>query len=348
MVDKTKIKKADLKKGSKNRKGKSKGKGLGKGARIFLTLIGLAVVVMLVYVGIDLLGKQLRAAKTVEVAVELEVGGNGNEPGKFSEPWGLGMDPQGNLLVTDFGNGRIQRFSPEGQLLQVIGSKTRDEKNPQPLEFTQPNDVWADSEGNLYVADSFNYRIQKLDPKGKFLGQWKRSFFGPRAIVGDGRGRIYITDTGNHKIQVFDTEGRFQKEFGRRGNKEGEFEEPQGSTVDPEGNFYVCDSENRRIQKFNSKGEFQLSFKVPGWRGKCCEMSYVAWGQGSLFVTNSSENAVLRMSPEGKLLAIYKRPGGGFQNACGIAMDPMGRLWVSLKSLHKVVRFTPPPLAPKK
>ncbi len=346
MADKKKDKKPEPKKGAKGKKPsrKGKGKGLGRGARVFLTLIGLAVVVMGAYVGIDLLGKQLRAAKTMEVAVDLEVGGNGTEPGRFNEPWGLCMDRDGNLVVADFGNHRLQVFDAQGSVVRVIG-----ERGDKEGQFEQPTIAWADPDGNLFVADTFNYRVQKLDSKGKFLGQWKRSFFGPRGIVGDGKGRVYITDTGNHKIQVFDPEGRFLKEFGRGpGSKEDEFHEPQGSATDPEGNLYVCDTENRRIKKYNAKGELQYTFKVPGWKGKCCESAYAVWGQGSLFVTHASDAAVLRINPDnGKVLAIYKRPGG-FQNACGITMDAQGRLWVSLKSAHKVVRFMPPPIASRK
>ena len=137
-----------------------------------------------------------------------------------------------------------------------------------------------DADDQIYVCDTFNYRIQKFDSKGHFLKLWEHSFYGPKGIMGDGHNSLYVVDTGNHKVQVFDKDGNFIKEWGGFGPEDGKFKEPIGGVVDPQGFIYVADTDNLRVQKFDPNGKFvEAPLKIPTWRGKNFETPYLAFSK---------------------------------------------------------------------
>ena len=92
----------------------------------------------------------------------------GHDPGEFYGPEGAAVDIQGNVYVADTGNDRVQEFSPEGRLLGVWGTIARETPNAPPPsaippgEFRLPMGIAVDAQGNVYVADTSNHRIQKL------------------------------------------------------------------------------------------------------------------------------------------------------------------------------------------
>ena len=103
-----------------------------------------------------------------EVGASMFEGGKGVEKGEFDFPRGMTVDASGNVLITDTSNGRVQKFSPSGMFLGVIGTKGEGLG-----EFREPSGVAVDSTGNIYVADTANQRVQKLMPDGTFVDEWK-------------------------------------------------------------------------------------------------------------------------------------------------------------------------------
>ena len=91
-------------------------------------------------------------------------GGRGTGKGEFDSPTGIAIDPNGNVLVADTGNGRIEKFSPNGTFVTSIG------------QFEAPNGIAIDRAGNIYVAEiGSKHRIQKLGPdgySGRCVGAW--------------------------------------------------------------------------------------------------------------------------------------------------------------------------------
>ena len=128
--------------------------------------------------------------------------------------------------------------------------------------FNGPMDVAHDSEGNYYVLDTGNSRVQKFTERDRFELEWGRSggsegeFKDPRAIIVDREGFVYVVDSGNHRIQKFDSDGEFVASLGSLGAAPGKFNTPIDMTFDSEGNVFVLDAGNTRIQKFNSGGVF--------------------------------------------------------------------------------------------
>lgn len=133
-------------------------------------------------------------------------------------------------------------------------------------EFLGPKGVSLDAEGNIYVLDAGNYRVQVFDSKGNFKfmfggkGTEPYQFMSPAGITVS-RGKVYITDgygdiTASNKIVVYDTSGNFLFFFGTRGAEEGNLSAPTGIGADEQGNIYVCDIGNKRIEKYNENGKF--------------------------------------------------------------------------------------------
>jgi len=76
-------------------------------------------------------------------------------------------------------------------------------------EFSWPQGLGIDSEGNVYASDRGNHRIQVFDPQGRFLRKWgirgsgDGEFSQPQGLAIDSDGDVYVSDQGNHRILVF-------------------------------------------------------------------------------------------------------------------------------------------------
>ena len=89
----------------------------------------------------------------------------GSDPGQMSYPWGVAVDPiDGAVVVADWRNDRVQRFSPEGELLQVLDQIGRDAGR-----LNRPSDVAVDAHGDLYVCDRGNDRLVQFNRAGLFI-----------------------------------------------------------------------------------------------------------------------------------------------------------------------------------
>ncbi|HTA77846.1 MAG TPA: NHL repeat-containing protein [bacterium] len=333
-----------MRKTKKSKSGKkNKRKPIGKGAKLFLMFFSAVFLVVVIYLFVDRIQDAINKSKTVLVPIDMQVGDTPES--KFQEPKDVAVDSENNFYVSDFGLGVIKKFDPNGKLLLTIGklgSHPGDDKGPG--EFNQPSGLWVSQNGDIYVSDTFNHRVQVFDKKGKSLKVWAHSFFGPRDVVGDNNGKVYVVDTGNHKIQVFDNNGNFIKEFGGHGTSEGKFDEPVGCTVDSKGVLYVSDSNNNRIEKFDSNGKFLGSFKVSTWHGKNVEVPYITCYQDNIYASNASIGSVLKYDLNGKLIAVYKRKDikDGFMAAQGVAVDNLNRVYVTQVGAANVVRFSLP------
>jgi len=178
-------------------------------------------------------------------------GAAGGQPGVFYGPRAIVIDKDGNLLVADTGNKRIQRFDPNGAFLGQFGTVgTLDG------QFNEPVGIAVDKDGNIYVADTWNHRIQKFDSTFKYLAQWPVLGWDSESIVNkpylatDADGNVYATDPEGHRVLKFSPNGSILVIWGKYGNDATSFNLPVGIVVDSAGNVYVADAMNQRIQKF--------------------------------------------------------------------------------------------------
>jgi sugar lactone lactonase YvrE/transglutaminase-like putative cysteine protease len=193
------------------------------------------------------------------------IGSRGSEPAMLKNARGLTLDAAGKFWVADTGNDRLQKFSIEGNLLQVIGKSGSGEG-----EFDEPSAVVLSLKGNVYVADTGNRRVQVFNAKGMFLGAFGKpgkqagGFSEPVDLAVDRSENVYVVDRGNNRISKYDSDGTPVWETGKAGSQDGEFSGPTNIAVSPDGEVYVLDAGNARVQVFDAGGKFLWKFGSEG------------------------------------------------------------------------------------
>ena len=232
----------------------------------------------------------------------------GKDAGQFHEPRGVAVDPEGNIIVADSANHRIQKTA--------IGTTTFLERPGLPVmqfgshgtgtgQFDMPTGVAVDGDGNILVADTLNHRIQKFDAKGKFLATWGRQgngngmLFMPTYLAIDRAGHVYVADSGNNRIQVFDAQGKYLSSIGSVGKEPGHFAEPKGIALDAKGNLWVVDRRNHRLQAFAPDGRSMGTFGKQGpGNGEFNFPEDLAFdSSGRLFVTDGMNGRIQVFKP---------------------------------------------------
>jgi DNA-binding beta-propeller fold protein YncE len=177
----------------------------------------------------------------------------GNLGGKFA-PLAITFAPDGTLYATDIrgkdaSNHRVVSFTPEGNVLKSMGK-------PGQLNF--PNGIAVDPQGNIQVADSSNGRMVIFTKFGKMLATVSRGIgegdLGlPKGAAIDDSGRLFVADTTDHQVRMYmvdksKTIPTYVGSFGSEGQRDGQFEYPNGVATDKRAHIYVTDRENNRVQ----------------------------------------------------------------------------------------------------
>jgi len=298
-------------------------------------------------------------------------GAQGAAAGQLQNPRGIAIDEDGLVYVADSGNHRIQVFTAEGEFVESWGGRSiAEEESTRARGFNEPWDVTVGVGGDVYVADTWNHRVQKLNEDGEGITAWgtfgesrpedgevgRKLFYGPRGVaVGpppeagaeDGGDRlVYVADTGNKRIQAFELNGGFALQWGGGGPEEGQLDEPVGVAFGPEGDLYVADTWNRRIQVFDRDGTFLRQWAINGWdSGLPEEKPYVAVDdEGHVYVTDPGYYRVLVFDREGNHLLSFGDYGTDDQSFAlpqGIAVAGDGSVYVTDAHAHRVLVFDP-------
>jgi predicted membrane-bound mannosyltransferase/DNA-binding beta-propeller fold protein YncE len=300
--------------------------------------------------------------KQIKLMADKVVGQPGTNPGQLSRPRRIAIAADGSLFVADTDNHRIQHLAVDGTVIKVWG-KLGDVTTGQAPggTFNQPWSVALGQDGSVYVADTWNHRVQKFTQNGEFVKMWgyfgqaekPDAFWGPRDIAVDGGGRIYITDTGNKRIVVFTPDGEFVTQFGAAGLGVGEFDEPVGLAIGPDGVVYVVDTWNQRIQTFSAdeSGNFKplKQWPVNAWFGQSLDNKpYLAIGKnGHVFVSDPEAYRVLEFTNDGQIVRWWGDFGtglDGFGMAGAPAVDADGSVWVTDagNASSRILHFTLP------
>ena len=179
----------------------------------------------------------------------------------FDDPTALTVSPDGKLWVPDGSNSRFQLFTLDGEFVESWGSPGSGEGEFDfHLGGAGHGAVAWDAAGNIYVADSGNFRIQTFAPDRRFLVSWgghgdgDGQFQAVNNLAIDRDNRIYAIDYERHDIQIFDDEGAFLGVWGEQGIGDGELLHPGGAAFGADGNLYVSDARNYRVQTFAPDG----------------------------------------------------------------------------------------------
>ena len=225
-------------------------------------------------------------------------GGHGTGFGQFEKPRGIAVDHSGNIYVTDTGNARIEKFSPQGDFLSFIGKSGSGEG-----ELREPNGIAIDAKGNIYVTDAANHRLNRFKSDGTYVRQWtgpEPGFYGPRDVSIGPNKQLYVLDQGRTRVVRIDPDGEVVGQWGRRGSSEGEFLEPTGIEVG--GNLvFVTDAGNNRMQVFDLDGKFVRQWQVPEWDKYLWHYPDAAFDEATsrLYVTSGWTKEVLVFDIEG-------------------------------------------------
>jgi DNA-binding beta-propeller fold protein YncE len=226
-------------------------------------------------------------------------GGRGTGKGEFDSPTGIAVDRNGNFLVSDTNNGRIEKFAPPGTFTEIIGTKGSGQG-----QLGAPNGIAIDSTGNIYVTDAGNHRVQKLGADGKLIAEWKgpdAGFYGPRRIAIGPDNSVYVLDQGRTRVVKFAPNGEVLTVWGSKGTGDGQLDDPASVAVDPTTKkVYVADPRNKRIQVFDSDGKFLTKWIVPEWGGPYgFEDLAIDSSKGRLYASSANINAVLMFDLNG-------------------------------------------------
>ena len=145
---------------------------------------------------------------------------------RLNDPCGVAVDGAGNVYVADRGNHAIRRIDSQGVITTFAGTGKRgyagDGRAATTALLDYPQQVVADGEGNVYVADRGNHRIRRIDSQGvitTFAGTGTAAYGAvvglateaelnsPSGVTVDGEGNVYVADHGNHRILRVDTQG---------------------------------------------------------------------------------------------------------------------------------------------
>ncbi|MEX1005664.1 MAG: peptidyl-alpha-hydroxyglycine alpha-amidating lyase family protein [Acidimicrobiia bacterium] len=169
--------------------------------------------------------------------------------GQFNQPTDVARNAAGEIFVSDgYINSRVVKFSADGELLHTWGTKGRG-----PEEFNTPHAITVDDDGVVYVSDRTNFRIQRFDDSGRYLGEWT-----DLDIHGSGDGEIndlqwgpdgllYLGNGRGHRMTVLDRKGRSLGSWGGPDL----FRVIHGICFDTEGNLYAAEVKGHRVRKFD-------------------------------------------------------------------------------------------------
>jgi predicted membrane-bound mannosyltransferase/DNA-binding beta-propeller fold protein YncE len=282
-------------------------------------------------------------------------------PGQLLSPRGIALAPDGSLYVADAGNARVQHLSSTGEVLATLGLPGDGDMNTiDPVgQLSEPWGLAVDAQGLVYVADTWNHRIQVFDAEGNFVRAWGRfgndgaldALWGPRGVAVR-NDQVFVTDTGNKRIVVYDLVGRPITSIGSGGFLDGQLDEPVGIALDADGAVYVADTWNQRIQKFmldaTDEYVFNQAINVDAWLGQSLENKpYIAVdGQGRIYITDPEAFRVLVFNPDGSPTANWGEQApddSAFTVVSGLALDPTGASWIVDSGSNRVLRFDPLP-----
>jgi streptogramin lyase len=180
-----------------------------------------------------------------------------------------------------------------------------------------PTGVAVDASGNVYVADTYNQRIQKFTSSGAYLTQWGMrggrdgQFYYPISVAVDGGGNAYVVDQGNNRIQKFTNDGTYLTQWGTRGSRPGQFIYSPDIAVDGSGRVFVAEEGNDRIQAFTSSGTYLMQWGTYGTGdGQFHDPYGVAVdGSGHVYVADEQNNRIQVFAPLPRDVRVDVKPG---------------------------------------
>lgn len=250
---------------------------------------------------------------------------------RFRNPGRIAIDGAGNLFVADTGNSTIRKIAPSGAVTTLAGQAgdcASADGNTALARFCNPQGLVLDRSGNLFVADTRNHTIRKIDAAGNVTTIAGRpgvcgsadgpgtaaAFCEPRDIAADGWGNLYIADTANSTVRMINPKGEVTTLAGLPGqcgqangaSTAARFCSPGGITSDFDGILYVADTGNSTVRVINLDNVVSTVAGVPQQPGVVlgplpggldAPVGVTIYDQDAVALT--SGNLVLKLVPPG-------------------------------------------------
>ena len=209
----------------------------------------------------------------------------------------------------------------------------------EPGSFVNPQAAAVDGDGNVYVTDLGNARVQKFGPGGAYLLSWGGSgegawqFRAPDGIAVGANSTVYVVDAQRSVVQAFGPDGMYVGEWGGRGSEPGKFVLPSGIAAGPDGRVYVADTGNRRVQEFTANGTYVSEMGrlgLPEGEALVSPHGVAVGASGTVYVSDPAAASIKRFGPGGQPLPAYDASVGGLDvRAHGLAAAPGGGLYAA-------------------
>ena len=174
------------------------------------------------------------------------------------DPGGMAIDNENRFLyVADPALDQVLVYDADKlNLIRKIGTAGKKHTLTEPGQFSVPTNVAVDSDGNLYVTDMYNNRVEVFDADGNFIRQWGKAgdrpgtFSRPKGIAIDADGHVWIADAVQDILQCYTADGRFLMWMGGHGLFPGQFRALAGLYIDKNNRIFASEQYPGRVQMF--------------------------------------------------------------------------------------------------
>ena len=274
---------------------------------------------------------------------------------KLSGPTGVTFDSNGNLYISSYNNHVIRKVDTNGNISTFAGTGTEgysgDGGAATSAQLSQPWGVNVDASGNVYIADSENHRIRKVDTNGNistFAGTGTEGFSGDGGAATSAKlnsseyiiyynNNYYIADYGNARIRKIDSNGIITTIAGKdvyNGDNisasTAKINLPRNMAMDKNDNLYIAEQNSNRIRKIDSNGIITTvagtgeagysgdggaatSAKINAPRGVAVDNA------GNIYISDRSNNRIRKVDADGIITTYAGNGESGYSGDDGAA-----------------------------
>lgn len=253
----------------------------------------------------------------------------------FDSVASLAFNSQGHLIVLHRGEQPFLEFDADGRLLRTFGDASL---------FNRSHGLRIDADDNLWVTDVANHVVMKISSEGELLmtlgtageaGAWDehagtRLFDQPNEVNFDSAGNLYVVQghgPAEPRVLKFRPDGTFIKQWGSRGDGEGQFAVAHAIEIDDQDRLYVADRENFRIQMFDTEGNY-----LDEWQFNAMVCGLYLHDDGHMYMTTGFDGEFAKLDAEGRVIGAIGSPGRGlgqFGEAHYIVLDSDDHAYIS-------------------
>ena len=287
---------------------------------------------------------------------------------QINGPIDVAADASGNLFIADQHNNRVRKVDTAGTITTLAGnggccSFGGDGGPATGAQLSNPSRVAVDASGNLFIVDSGNRRIRKVDPAGTittFVGSLTSVWLTPSGVAVDASGNLFIADSYDNRIHKVDTTGTITTvagngSVGSSGDggpaTSAQLSGPSGVAIDAAGNLLIADSGNNRIRRvdlagtittvagngiagFGGDGGLATSAQLDNPSGVAVDLA------GDLFIADLWNQRIRKVDTTGTITTVAGTGSVGFggdnglaisaqlSGPSGVAIDAAGNLFI--------------------